>query len=126
MHRSVKKIRTLLIVEDNQDVRGILSEVFQADGYRVLEANNGKEGYDILINSGVAVSVVLTDLRMPVMDGMEFATLLKNDPRFSSIPVVLLSATPLKNSWGALEVFKALLVKPCAFSVLISTVESVQ
>ena len=45
---------------------------------------------------------------------------------FSAIPVVLLSATPMSNSWQALEVFSALLTKPCSFEHLLSTIESVQ
>jgi len=118
--------RILLIVEDNCDVRAIFSEVFQTEGYRVLEAENGREAYDMMIGSDESVNVVLTDLRMPIMDGLEFATLLKNDSRFSSIPIVLLSATPLKNSWQALRVFDALLVKPCSFDVVVSAVQSVQ
>lgn len=79
-----------------------------------------------MIGSDEPVDVVLTDLRMPIMDGLEFATLLKNDSRFSSIPIVLLSATPLKNSWQALRVFDALLVKPCSFDVVVSAVQGVQ
>ncbi|MDR6397281.1 response regulator [Herbaspirillum seropedicae] len=122
----VNRGRTLLIVEDNRDVRAIFSEVFQTKGYRVLEAENGREAYDLMIGSDESVSVVLTDLRMPVMDGLEFARLLKNDSRFFSIPIVLLSATPLKNSWGALEFFDALLVKPCSFEEVVSTVDAAQ
>lgn len=118
--------RTLLLVEDNKEIRTILSEVFQGKGYQVLEAGNGAEAYAILEQEDNLVNVVLTDLRMPSMDGIEFATKLNSDIRFSRIPVVLLSATPMSNSSDALRFFDALLVKPCPFSVLISTVESVQ
>jgi len=118
--------RTILLVEDNVDVRTIFSEVFKNEGYRVLEATNGREAYDLMMGSDDSVNVVLTDLRMPIMDGLELATLLKNNQRFSSIPIVLLSATPLKNSWRALEVFDALLVKPCLFDEVVSTVKAVQ
>lgn len=118
--------RTILLVEDNVDVRTIFSEVFKNEGYRVLEATNGREAYDLMMGSDGSVNVVLTDLRMPIMDGLELATLLKNNPRFSSIPIVLLSATPLKNSWRALKAFDALLVKPCLFAEVVSTVKAVQ
>jgi len=118
--------RTLLIVEDNKDVRNIFAEVFQGVGYHVIEAGNGEEALALMAHEHTAVSVVLTDLRMPVMDGLELATRIKGDERFSSIPVVLLSATPMSNSWQALEVFSALLTKPCSFEHLLSTIESVQ
>lgn len=88
--------RTILLVEDNVDVRTIFSEVFKNEGYRVLEATNCREAYDLMMGSDDSVNVVLTDLRMPIMDGLELATLLKNNPRFSSIPIVLLSATPFE------------------------------
>lgn len=117
---------TILIVEDNCDVLAIFSEVFQNEGYCVLEAENGREAYDMMVGSDESVNVVLTDLRMPIMDGLEFANLLKNDSRFSSIPIVLLSATPLKNSWQALEVFDMLLVKPCSFDEVVAAVQAVQ
>lgn len=61
--------RTILLVEDNVDVRTIFSEVFKNEGYRVLEATNGREAYDLMMGSDDSVNVVLTDLRMPIMDG---------------------------------------------------------
>nr|WP_198984931.1 response regulator [Herbaspirillum sp. ASV7] len=118
--------RTLLLVEDDKEIRAICSEVFQGEGYQVLEAGNGAEAYAILEQDNNIVDVVLTDLRMPSMDGMEFAKKLYSDIRFSGIPIILLSATPIPNSSHALRFFDALLIKPCPFSVLISTVDAVQ
>jgi len=120
------RARTLLIVEDNKDVRSIFAEVFQGVGYCVLEATNGEDALHVMATAHDPVDVVLTDLRMPVMDGLELATRIKGDVRFSGIPVVLLSATPMTNSWQALDVFSALLTKPCSFDRLLSTVEGVQ
>ncbi|ADJ62429.1 response regulator [Herbaspirillum seropedicae] len=120
------RTRAILIIEDNLYVREIFAEVFDAAGYEVHQAGNGAEGLEILLSSPGRVSVVLTDLRMPVMDGLRFATELKKDVRFAGLPVVLLSATPMANSWEARKVFAALLVKPCPFSQLLDTVEAVQ
>ncbi|EOA03964.1 receiver domain-containing protein [Herbaspirillum frisingense GSF30] len=118
--------RSLLIAEDDSNVRSIFAEIFSERGYRVLEASNGAEAYAMLLCPDVVVNVVLTDLRMPVMDGLEFASKVKNDTQLSAIPIVLLSATPLPNSWQARQIFDALLVKPCPLPLLISTVETVQ
>ncbi|EIJ45861.1 receiver domain-containing protein [Herbaspirillum sp. GW103] len=120
------RARTLLIVEDNKDVRTIFAEVFQGAGYQVLEAGNGEDALALMASTGAPVDVVLTDLRMPVMDGFELASRIKADVRFSTIPVVLLSATPMSNSWQALGVFAALLTKPCSFEQLLTTIEAVQ
>ncbi|BEV16852.1 response regulator [Herbaspirillum sp. DW155] len=120
------RARTLLIVEDNKDVRSIFAEVFQSVGYQVVEAGNGEDALARMADVHEVVDVVLTDLRMPVMDGLELATRIKGDARLCAIPVVLLSATPMVNSWQALEVFSALLTKPCSFDQLLSTIEAVQ
>ena len=117
--------RTILVVEDNTDVRALFCEVLRTEGYLVLEAANGAQAYELLLDPQRGVDVVLTDLRMPVMDGLELATKLKSEAQFAAIPVILLSATPMKNSWQARENFAALLTKPCAFSLLLSTVEAV-
>jgi len=122
----LERIPTLLIVEDDKDVRAIFAELFAQAGYNVLESSNGSEAYDMLLNVSVKVDIVLTDLRMPVMNGLELAIKIKNDPHFSSIPVVLLSATPMQNSWEARKIFDAVLAKPCPLSLLLSTVATVQ
>lgn len=116
---------TILIVEDNEDVRSIFAEVFEGKGYHVLQAGDGAEALRVINSADGIVDVVLTDLRMPVMNGVEFASELKHDPRFGHIPVVLLSATPTKDSWQARKLFAALLIKPCPFSTLLPVVEAV-
>ncbi|MDT0356458.1 response regulator [Herbaspirillum huttiense F1] len=122
----LERTRTLLIVEDDKDVRAIFAELFAQEGYSVLESSNGAEAYDTLLGVDVKVDAILTDLRMPIMNGLELAAKIKNNPHFSSTPVVLLSATPMQNSWEARRTFDALLVKPCPLSLLLSTIEAVQ
>ncbi len=117
--------RTILVVEDNTDVRSLFCEVLWNEGYEVLEAANGAQAYELLLDPQQKVDVVLTDLRMPVMDGLALATKLKSHDQLAAIPIVLLSATPMKNSWQARENFAALLTKPCAFPLLLSAIEAV-
>jgi len=118
--------RAILVVEDNKDVRHIFSEVFHSLNYRVLEASDGLNACAILRNATSPVHVILTDLRMPVMDGLELCARVKKDPRFWAIPVVLLTATSLHNLPPMRELFSAVLVKPCPFGKLIATLEAVQ
>jgi len=118
--------RTLLIVEDSRDVRDVFADLFEGQGYQVLQASDGEDALQVIGKTSNPIHVVLTDLRMPKMDGLELARNLKADPRYSAIPIVLLSATPLSNSWIAREVFAALLVKPCDLVELVVTVEAVQ
>ncbi len=67
--------------------------------------------------------MILTDLRMPVMDGLEFAKAVKALPATAHIPIVLVRATPMTDSWAAPELFAALLLKPCSMAQLTATID---
>lgn len=79
----------LLIVEDNEDVITYLMTIL-ADGYEVVAAADGSEGFDRACE--IIPDIILTDVMMPVMDGITMLDKLKNDPRTSHIPVVILTA----------------------------------
>ncbi len=79
----------VLVVEDNTALRRYVREFLEAN-YAVQEAKDGKEGYDQAIE--IVPDIVVSDLMMPKMDGMELCRALKNDVRTSHIPVILLTA----------------------------------
>ncbi|MGQ1891919.1 two-component regulator propeller domain-containing protein [Thermophagus sp. OGC60D27] len=79
----------LLIVEDNEDLRFYLKENLGAL-YRIVEAENGNEGYEKA--AAVFPDVVISDILMPGMNGIELCRKMKNDPKTSHIPVILLTA----------------------------------
>lgn len=81
--------QTLLIVEDNSEVRSFIKDLFD-DYYLVQEAENGLKGWQIA--SEQLPDLVISDVMMPEMDGMEFCRKLKTDVRTSHIPVILLTA----------------------------------
>jgi signal transduction histidine kinase/DNA-binding response OmpR family regulator len=80
---------TILIVEDNQEVRMLIRQGLQID-YNILEASTGKEGVTMAHNH--SIDIVVSDVMMPVMNGMELCHLLKNDERTSHLPIILLTA----------------------------------
>ena len=125
MKEEASVARCLLVVEDNEEVRSILVDAFEAAGYCVLYAGHGEEAFEVMGRSKCTVDVIVTDLRMPVMDGLEFAVKIRSDRRYAGIPMVLLSATPIRSSTENLAVFSAVLLKPCSLTRLISTVEAV-
>ena len=78
--------RVMLIVDDVEINRAILSQFFQNE-YDILEAANGQEALETLESRNV--DIMLLDLMMPVMGGMELLELLHKNPRFSHIPVIV-------------------------------------
>ncbi len=83
---------SILIVEDNAHIREYLNELL-SNTYVVFEASNGKEGLEKAIE--FVPDIVISDVMMPVMDGMSFCHQLKTDVRISHIPVILLTARTL-------------------------------
>lgn len=79
----------LLIVEDNNDIRQYIEESLQED-YRIIQARNGKEGRDLAFEQ--MPTLIVSDIMMPEMDGIEMAKILKADIRTSHIPIILLTA----------------------------------
>ncbi len=79
----------ILVVEDNADIREYITSSFTSE-YKVLEAANGKKALEIAQNC--IPNIVVSDIMMPEMDGIEFCRSLKEDMRTSHIPVILLTA----------------------------------
>ena len=78
----------MLIVDDVNINRTVLAQFFH-DDYRIVEAENGKEALAMLEQE--AAHIVLVDLMMPVMDGLEFMSVLKNNDQYKGLPVVAMT-----------------------------------
>jgi CheY-like chemotaxis protein len=89
--RAVPEKGSILIVEDDSDLREALSEVLRDEGYSVAMAADGREALDRL-RRHLRPSLILLDLTMPVMNGWQFRAEQRQDPALSGIPVVVLSA----------------------------------
>lgn len=83
--------RTILIVDDEAINREILGNIIQSE-YKVLYATNGKEALEKIHSNNPAISLVLLDLLMPVMDGTEVLKTLNDESLISEIPVIVLTS----------------------------------
>jgi CheY-like chemotaxis protein len=84
---------TLLLVEDDPDVRDSLRFALEADGHRVGIAANGAEGLIWLSATAQAPCIIILDLRMPELDGWDFLDRLKRSASWGAIPVIVASAS---------------------------------
>jgi CheY-like chemotaxis protein len=86
-----RKKKTVLIIEDEAEIRSFASRVLELEGYRVLQASDGDEGLRLTRQGGI--SLVLLDLRLPGRDGLAVLSQMKSDTELSSIPVVVFTAS---------------------------------
>lgn len=83
----------ILVVEDDENIRYLLTELLDIEGYQTVAAANGEEALNLLKkNSSDQIKLILLDLMMPVKNGFEVSQELQADPVLSHIPVVLMSA----------------------------------
>jgi len=86
-----KEAGYVLIIEDDPDIRGLLSTALSFQGYQVESASNGKDGLDIVQKE--LPRLVITDIMMPQLDGFGLVHRLRLDPKTRNIPVVFITAT---------------------------------
>lgn len=83
--------KTILVIEDNHDLRSYISNIFMSEGCNVIPAENGEEGIKIISGKKLP-DLIVTDLMMPKVSGLDFIKFIKADEHLKSIPVILLTA----------------------------------
>ncbi len=115
--------RTVLVVDDDADVRDAIAEVLEDGNYRPLRAENGEVALSALRDASTMPCVILLDVMMPVMDGAEFCARQRSDESLRGIPVVVLSAHADANRSAQRMHAQAFLKKPVDLVELLRTVE---
>ena len=120
-HDTAKK--TILLVEDNEDFRFYLKDNLK-ERYNILEANNGRSGWELTLKQ--LPDLIVSDVMMPEMDGLELCSKLKGDGRTSHVPVILLTAKvePDPTVEGYQSGADDYISKPFDFRILESRVEN--
>jgi two-component system, cell cycle response regulator DivK len=85
---------TILIVEDNAQNRLLMVDILKVRGYEVIEARDGAEG--LVLAKTHKPDLILLDMQMPVMDGLEAARLLKADPETRGIKILAVTSFAMK------------------------------
>lgn len=82
---------SVLVVEDDDDIREVLADTLADHGYRVYQARHGLDALEHMREYGVP-NIILLDLMMPVMNGFDFLAEKAKEPAFASVPVVVITA----------------------------------
>lgn len=102
----------VLVVDDDDDIREIVIELLEANGFVVDGAANGREALDRLTSSAARPEVIVLDLLMPLMDGPSFRRAQLADADLATIPVVVVSANARVDETAAAMGVDAWLRKP--------------
>jgi CheY-like chemotaxis protein len=87
------KVSTVLVVDDDPGTRSLLRLILETDGHAVIEAAHGGEALDI-IRPNALPDVLVTDLMMPILSGLELIERLQLEPITATIPIVVVSSNP--------------------------------
>jgi two-component system chemotaxis response regulator CheY len=114
--------KRILIVDDSSSMRTVAGIALRGAGYEVLEAGNGQEGLARL--DGERIHLIISDVNMPVMDGIEFLKEVKRHPHYRFTPVIMLTteAGEDKKAAGRAAGAKAWIVKPFQPGVMLDAV----
>lgn len=89
----MKQVATILVVDDDPDIRWTFNEFLSQRGYTVVEASNGEEALNLL-DRIPQPSMIFLDLNMPVMNGYRFYASIRKFPGMATVPIVISSNDP--------------------------------
>jgi two-component system chemotaxis response regulator CheY len=106
--------KTVMLVEDSSHFRVITAQALQRAGYEVLQAADGQQAWSLLAAGGRHIDVIVTDLNMPNMDGLDFARRVKASGSHRFVPILMLTTESqvAKKAEGKAAGVKAWMVKP--------------
>jgi len=104
--------RNVLVVDDEHLIRQIISIILKSAGYKVIEAVSGNDALSKMADRNFGL--VITDLRMPGMDGIEFIKQLRSESAYRSVPVIMLTSefSDFKKSEAEIAGVSEWIVKP--------------
>ncbi|MGL4882043.1 MAG: response regulator [Waterburya sp.] len=117
-------MKTVLVVDDLQAQLNLISGYLKQEGFKVVTAENGNEA--LVKASAQAPDLVITDLVMPEMSGLEFCRALKKNPETANIPVIACTTKDrdIDKKWAKKQGVVAYLVKPFTREEMINAVKS--
>jgi CheY-like chemotaxis protein len=113
---------TLMLVEDNTDIREVFAAFLEQSGFQVIQAADGDAALRLL-RSGIVPDLILLDLIMPIVNGWQFLRHQREDQDHAAIPVLVISGAPQADRDNLLRGVSGYLKKPLHLRDLLSAVE---
>ncbi|MGD1886628.1 MAG: response regulator [Cohaesibacteraceae bacterium] len=115
----------LLVAEDDEAVRAFLEKAFELDGHTVMTAEDGAMALDVLKQEGDAFDLLLTDIQMPVMDGIALALSVVRD--HPDLPILLMTgyANQRERAHGLEALVEDVIMKPFSLADIRTAVDGV-
>lgn len=115
----------ILIIEDDEIIRMVLNRSLEKSGFNTFVAENGQEGLNCL-KSKNDIHLIVTDIMMPIMNGLEMAHAIKDDPNLSHIPLIAMTAGNMSKELNEnFYPFEMIFEKPIQFQNLLATISEV-
>lgn len=116
----------ILVVDDDVDLCTMLSRFLEKNGFKVYSAQDALQALDVLDRE--QIQMLITDLNMPHMDGIQFTETLRQDPRYKDLPIILMTAQPSDEvvDRGLRKGIAMTLAKPIDFPRLLTLVRFAQ
>jgi CheY-like chemotaxis protein len=114
----------ILVVDDDEDIRETVVLLLGSKGYDTISAGDGLEALQIIRSRGCP-AMVLLDLRMPRMNGVEFAAAVRADPTLAETPIVVFSGDTTARATATSIGAHGLLIKPFEWTELLALVRGV-
>ena len=115
-------MKTILIVDDEHLIANMLGYALEDEGYRVVKAGDGRHGLELLDQERPAL--VITDLMMPQMDGMQLALAIRRRPSAAKLPILLMSGAYGDLDGNTPELFAAVFDKPFEVAQMVAKVSA--
>lgn len=120
---TLQKAPTIMVIEDDRDILSTLEDFLEGEGYRVQAVTNGLEALEALEARGELPSLILLDMRMPVLNGWQFAAAFR-DKYGVAAPILVMSAAPDTRQRAQEIGATAWVSKPFELSVLLEKVRA--
>jgi two-component system, cell cycle response regulator CpdR len=114
----------ILIAEDEESIRSLVARALRQDGHEVMTANDGAEALDVLVRERGAFELLLTDIRMPVMDGIALALAAARDHPAVTILLMTGYADQRERAYGLDALIHDVITKPFSLATMRTAVNA--